>query len=259
MPRAPQALGADPLLFAAMLALAPVLVWQGRRVRRIALALPEAAGPRAGRLGTQDRPLRLLIVGDSAAAGVGAAEQSEALAGRLVQALAAQPGGEGRGVSWRLVARSGVDTAAAIALLDDAWRESGQTLAAEVAVIGLGVNDVTGQVPLARWLQRMDRLAERLVRRHAVRLIVVSGLPPMHRFPLLPQPLRWYLGRRARAFDRALRAWAGRRADTVHAPMPAIADPAAMAEDGFHPGPRAYRAWGEALAATITDRRTGSP
>jgi hypothetical protein len=34
----------------------------------------------------------------------------------------------------------------------------------------------------------------------------LSGLPPMHRFPALPQPLRWYIGSRARDFDRALAA-----------------------------------------------------
>ncbi len=69
------------LLTAAKLALAPVLIVQGRRVRRLALRLPEAAGARAAVAGSGARPLRLLIVGDSATAGVGVARQRDALAG----------------------------------------------------------------------------------------------------------------------------------------------------------------------------------
>lgn len=70
------------------LLLGPLLLWQGRRVRATALRLPEAAGPRTA----EGSALRLLIVGDSSAAGVGAAHQDEALAGRLAQALAARLG-----------------------------------------------------------------------------------------------------------------------------------------------------------------------
>ena len=85
----------------ATLALAPLLWWQGRRVRREALRLPEAAGPRAGVAG-QGRPLRLLLLGDSSAAGVGVADQSDALAGRLVELLGAD-----HRVHWRLEAATG--------------------------------------------------------------------------------------------------------------------------------------------------------
>ena len=71
---------------AAALPCAPLLLWQGRRVRRDTPKLPEAEGPRDGIAGADrpGRPLRLLIVGDSSAAGVGASVQDEALAGRLV-------------------------------------------------------------------------------------------------------------------------------------------------------------------------------
>ncbi|HSN31662.1 MAG TPA: SGNH/GDSL hydrolase family protein, partial [Ideonella sp.] len=55
------------------LALAPLLVAQALGTRRRALRLPEAAGPREGLVGAQgDAPaFRLLLAGDSSAAGVG--------------------------------------------------------------------------------------------------------------------------------------------------------------------------------------------
>lgn len=245
------------MLTAAKLALAPLLIVQGRRVRRIALQLPEACGPREGLVGPHPSPrapLRLLLVGDSATAGVGAAQQREALAGRLAQGLARRLAPQGRPVHWQLVARTGATTADAIALLDEAAQAHGDAMAADVAVVGLGVNDVTGQVPLARWLRSMDALAARLRERHGARLVLFSGLPPMHLFPLLPQPLRWYLGSAARRYDRALADWARTRPGFAHAPMPAMADPAMMAEDGFHPGPPAYALWGEALAEVVAQR-----
>ena len=241
------------LLTAAKIALAPVLIAQGRRVRRIALRLPEAAGERQDVEGDGASTIRLLIVGDSATAGVGAAHQSDALAGRLAASLAGRLGPGTHRVHWHLVARTGSTTADALELLDAAWRERAGALQADVAVIGLGVNDVTGQVSVRRWLRTLEALALRLEQRHGARLVVVCGLPPMHLFPALPQPLRWYLGATARRFDQALRRWAHRRPATVVAPMPQMTDPRMMAEDGFHPGPAAYRVWADALARAIVD------
>src|SRR4051812_12916439 len=52
----------------ATLALAPWLIAQGKRARARTLRMPEPPGARAGAAGT-GTPLRLLITGDSAAAG----------------------------------------------------------------------------------------------------------------------------------------------------------------------------------------------
>lgn len=234
-------------LLAAKIALAPVLIAQGRRVRREALRLPEAAGPRSGAFGAGPPLTRLLLLGDSATAGVGAEHQRDALACRLAEELARTMGR----IEWQLVARSGVDTAEAVSMLDAVWAERGDALRADVVVVGLGVNDVTGQVPVARWLRRLDALVERLQGRHGARLVVLNGLPPMHRFPALPQPLRWYLGACARGHDRALRQWAAARPGLLVHGFPPIGDVAAMATDGFHPGPLAYRAWAGSLAQAI--------
>ena len=84
--------------------LAPLLMLQGRRVRATLPELPEAGGERRGVAGSGP-PLKLMIVGDSSAAGVGAASQEEALLGRTVAALAAS-----FEVDYRLVATSGART-----------------------------------------------------------------------------------------------------------------------------------------------------
>lgn len=226
------------------LALAPLLVTQAVLTRRRLPQLPEAAGPRQGVVGrgAADQGLALLILGDSSAAGVGVDHQRDALAGQLSRALAAQLGAP---VRWQLCARSGVTTAQALALVD-------QAAPADVAVVVSGVNDVVEQVRPARALRHRQALVTALQQRVGVRQVVMTAVPPMDRFAGLPQPLRWLAGRDAAAHESALRRWTAQQPRVSHVPFDLPLDDAALlARDGFHPGAPLYRLWGQALAAHI--------
>jgi lysophospholipase L1-like esterase len=224
------------------LLLGPLLLWQGRRVRATALRLPEAAGPRTA----EGSALRLLIVGDSSAAGVGAAHQDEALAGRLAQALAARLG---RPVGWQLVATSGHSSEQALAAL-----AATELAPADVLVTALGVNDVVDRVAPLQALAALERIHALATERAGVRLSVHCAAPPMQQFPLLPQPLRWFFGRQAARFNAALTSSVAGQASrrVLHLPEEMQSNAAAlMAEDGFHPSPAGYALWAEALADQI--------
>jgi lysophospholipase L1-like esterase len=227
------------------LALAPLLLAQGLATRRQALRLPEAAGPREGVAG-QGALLSLLILGDSSAAGVGVAEQRDALAAQLGHALAGQAP---RQVRWTLVARSGLTS---LQLLDH-WRAHGAPRA-ELAVVVSGVNDVVDQIAPARAQAARAQLADALEQQAGVRHIVFAALPPMHAFTALPQPLRWVAGRDAAAHDRALAYWLHGHPHRTRLAMDLPTDPALLAGDGFHPGAQAYRLWGAALAAHLAEQ-----
>ena len=229
----------------ATIVLGPVLLAQGRHVRRKVRLLPEPEGLREGDSGSGPL-LRLLIAGDSAAAGVGAPTQDDALSGHLVSSLAGC-----LRVQWKLFAYTGATTA-------DLIRHLQQAPAAEfdVVVTSLGVNDVTGRRSLDDWRRQQGQLVALLQEKYAARHILLSGLPPMHRFPALPQPLRWYVGSRARDFDRALARFAEGRAGSEFVELDyAMMALAAMAADGFHPGPAVYRRWAQELARRIIERR----
>jgi lysophospholipase L1-like esterase len=221
--------------------LLPLLYVQGRRARRDTLRLPEPPGARVGGPADERAGLRLLVLGDSAAAGVGAPSQDEALLGQLVAALA--PAGP---VAWRLVARTGATAAG-----------TRQHLAAlppepcDVAVVSLGLNDVVAGRGTAATIADLDAIVDTLQRGWNARHVVLSSMPPIGRFPALPQPLRWYLGRRARALDAALRAWVTGRPGCELLPLDFAFDPSEMAADGFHPGPAMYASWGRAVAARV--------
>lgn len=234
----------------AKLALAPLLLWQGRQVRRRALRLPEAHGPRTGIAGTgHGKPrLRLLVVGDSSAAGVGVRQQHQALAEPLARALAKQLGGP---VAWQLVATSGHRAEDAVKAL----RDAPDLAPADVMLAVLGVNDAVAMAPAALWLDTLDELHACARDRAGVRLTWHTALPPMGRFPLLPQPLRWVLSKEAGRLDAALARHVPRHADRRVANLPptpkGLLPPGWVAKDGFHPGRVGYRRWAEALAAQI--------
>lgn len=224
----------------ATLTLGPLLLAQGRWVRRVTPRLPEAAGPRQGQVG-QGPPLSLLVTGDSSAAGVGVATQQQALAGQLAQRLAPR-----WRVAWSVVARTGLDTRGLAQ-----WLAQAPAQRHDIAVVCTGVNDVTGRVRPDDFVAQLEELVGSLRGRHGVQLTVLSPMPPMQHFTALPQPLRAYLGWQSRRLDAALRRHAQRWPGCALLPAPLPVHPGAIASDGFHPSESTYAAWADAVAATI--------
>ena len=228
------------------LMLSPVLLAQAITTRARLPRLPEPAGARQGVAG-KGQPLRLLLAGDSSAAGVGVARQRDALAHRLSANLARALQVR---VSWHLLARSGLTTAQTLALL----LEEGvgqQHLDADVAVVVTGVNDVVDQVPSHRAVAAREALANWLRNGCGAQHVVFAPLPPVHHFPGLPQPLRWVAGADARRHNQAMRQWVSTRRDVSCVDMEMPLHSGVMAADGFHPGEPVYRFCAGAIAAHI--------
>jgi lysophospholipase L1-like esterase len=226
------------------LLMAPLLIVQGRYVRRVTPRLPEPEGERAGVRG-HGPELHILLLGDSAAAGVGVTTQAEALAGCVVNELAAD-----HRVRWRLEARTGDAVGELVERVEQATHGR-----ADVVLVSVGVNDVTGRTSDAQWRRRLRRLVHLLRERQGARHILLSAVPPMDRFTALPQPLRLLLGARARQLDRVLREIAAADAACEWLDVPVPRGAGAIAADGFHPGPLAYAAWGRAAALAVRRRR----
>ena len=218
--------------------LAPILLAQAVRVRRTTPKLPGAAGPVTGLVDGTGRPLRLAVLGESTVDGVGALTHTEALTGRLAEALAR----DGRAVAWQAVGRTGANARVVREELLPRLEP------ADLVVIALGVNDTIELHSATRYRRDLLDLIVSLRRRVGRIPVVLAGVPPMGRFPALPRPLRDVLGARSAILDAA----AVRLAllpGVVHVPMPpAMLDPATFAEDRFHPGPEGYQRWAEQLA-----------
>jgi hypothetical protein len=185
------------------LALSPLLVAQALHTRARVPRLPEAAGAREGVVGRGAKSLRLLIAGDSSAAGVGVTMQERALSGQLVPLVAARCEAQ---VHWALWARTGLTTAQTFELLRDTALPQ-----ADLAVVVTGVNDVVDQVPSSHAVRAREHITNLLRNRGGAQHVVFCPLPPVHEFPSLPQPLRWIAGADARRHNRALREWVSLR------------------------------------------------
>ena len=145
----------------AKLLLSPVLVAQALGTQMRMPRVPEAAGERIGEVGRGPQ-LRLLILGDSSAAGVGVARHSEALSGHLTRTLAAKCAAR---VRWQLMARSGLTSARCLQ-----WLQSEAPAPADLAVVVLGVDDVVEQVPSRHAVGARESIANHLRNAHGVAL-----------------------------------------------------------------------------------------
>jgi lysophospholipase L1-like esterase len=225
---------------AARILLFPVLAFQAVNVRRSALHLADPVGRRGGVSG-QGPVLRLLILGDSSAAGVGTSHQEEALLGHMRKRLS-----QTNTVHWTVDAKTGATTADTIARQQESQQQK-----FDVVSISLGVNDITSLVPLAVWLRRFAILLQVIEDRFQPDIICVSGIPQMQYFPLLPQPLCWVAGAQAHRFDRALRRLVAGRPGYRFVEMDFGPDVSQMSPDGFHPGPKIYTEWGRKIYRMI--------
>lgn len=217
--------------------LAPVLICQGRGLRRRIPRLPEAADP-AGTAAGAPPAVQLAVVGDSTAAGVGAACHQDALAGMLGAAIARRTGLAGCGPQRRHLkdgARPGAEPGRG------SWRP-------DIVVMLIGVNDLKNMRRLRDWDHDVPALLAAIDETAGQVPVIVCGMAPVSRFPALPQPMRAVMALRARAMDHTLRRVAAGR----HVPVdPQMIGDGFFAEDGFHPSSHGYRAWADVLAGPV--------
>ena len=229
----------------AALPTAPVLFAQGRRLKRDTPRLPDAATPWNGVTPGPD-PLRLLVLGDSTAAGVGAATQHEALPGHLGRELAALTG---RGVSWRAIGENGADARefieryldeACAAFADEGDQNSGS---ADIVFLSIGANDALGLRSRGAFARDIRTILGRLRAASPEADILVSSLPAFFRFELLPQPLKGNLYLHSRSLEDAARAVIAQTAGVHMSSPPPPYTAGFFASDLFHPSEQGYRDW----------------
>jgi len=226
-----------------VLLMLPVTAVEGLWLKFRATRLPGAPGQRTGTVGQGDR-LHLLAIGDSIIDGVGTGCMENALPVLFARALSE---GHGKQVDWRVEGQSGLDIRGLLQRLDSVGAET-----VNVILISIGVNDVTGLTGNQRWRTDVNTLLDRLRSAWPSAQILFAGLPPMSRFPLLPQPLRFTLGWRAETLDSIAAAICSGRPGVHH--VPTVIDPSVhtFSEDGYHPSSESCAAWARELAGFVT-------
>ena len=228
---------------AAAIPLAPVLLMQARKARASIPRLPEAALPWTGSLPGADL-IRLLVLGDSTAAGVGVESQNEALPGSFAQEFGDR---FDRGTAWTAIGENGASSRDIL----ERFIDEATTGRYDVVFLTVGANDALGLRSRRAFARDVREIVRRLREVNPDALLLVSLMPRFDRFRSLQSPLRWNLALHAASLDDAARA-AVRGVDRVFAlPKPPPYTPTFWATDLFHPGPSGYREWAEFVLDTV--------
>ncbi|TCB50657.1 SGNH/GDSL hydrolase family protein [Acinetobacter sp. ANC 4779] len=223
--------------------LIPSLIIQGNAVKKKTLRLAEPEGNRQGMIGSGS-PLSILILGDSAAAGVGVEIQEDALLGAVLNQLKDQ-----YEITYMLEAKTGHSTGQ---VFKTAKSMSAQHF--DVVITSVGVNDITKLTSPKNWIKKQQQLYTEINQKFTPALIIASGVPPMNMFPALPNPLAWLFGQYAKGMNQNLSKFILQQAnmqwieyDLEHFKVLDLA----MATDGFHPSKEIYALWGKQVADKI--------
>ncbi|GAA0228158.1 SGNH/GDSL hydrolase family protein [Cryptosporangium japonicum] len=216
---------------------------QGAWVRAITEAPPPpAAGPTEGVVdGDGGPPLRLLVVGDSTAAGCGVDTHADAFTGNFADALTVRTR---RPVHWRVVGQYG---ATARRIRHRLVPSAGTGY--DLAVLLCGGNDVMSRRGAAQWRDDLTAIVSELEDR-ADRVTIV-GIPPFVTFPALPASLGRYLSGRADALDDVSRQICATSSRTTWVTATGVPTRNFFASDGLHLSATGYRYWARSIASQL--------
>ncbi|MCY6379292.1 SGNH/GDSL hydrolase family protein [Hoeflea prorocentri] len=226
--------------------LAPVAIVSGLRVRAGTPRLSPPQGRPFGVAGQADiAPLRLLVVGDSSAAGVGVDDVSETVGAQLAAILYERTG---KSVSWR---NAGANSAVCAEIRDHVVPNLERIDYTHI-IIAAGTNDAKNFVTAKKFKRGFGGLLYALRAKWPEAVILWSPVIDMRMVPSLPPLLAHILHMRASIINRMGRQLCKERFAMAAAQLYPH-DPAGFSEDGFHAGAAGYRYWAELLADTILE------
>ena len=227
----------------AILPFAPFLYLQGQYVRGKIGRLPDAEGATAGKFGAEESVVKLLVIGESTVAGVGARTHENALAGQFARFLSRKIG---KSVEWYVVGRSGITAKETIYELVPKIPEG----EFDYILLGLGGNDVLRLSSPRKWRRDMTELLGILRRKNPGATFFITNAPAIRLSPVLPNPIKFILGHLSALHDKNSREFTARMEKVLYFPQPTetIED---FFADGIHPSEKGYALWSEKMIETL--------
>lgn len=246
-------------LLGAMVAipLLPLMAWQGKRIRAAVPSLPEAVGPEGISGQGEGKPLRLITIGESTIAGVGAGTHEEGFNGSLAKDLAKMLN---RTVSWRVYARSGY-TARLVRERLLPKIDPGES--PDLIVIGLGGNDSFTLNRPWQWQKDITALVDSLKDRFGIEVpIVFMNMPPIKEFPAFTSLIQFVVGNLVEVLGESLEqivqdmpnVWFANERISMDVWIERVGEGLGMKDffsDGVHPSLLTYQTWAKEMAAFI--------
>ena len=222
----------------------PLLWFQGmklkREVPRLPTPLDRPFGIFKGKGKDKDKEFNILGLGESPMAGVGIAKHAFTLTGltavRLNKLLCCS-------VNWKIQAESGLSLKNLNKLIKEQSDEN-----ADLILVSMGGNDVFQLTPPWVWKNNINTCVKLLFQNDKKPLILFSPVPPVGRFPAIPNPLKIVFGFWEFLLQASL-AQTINSMDNAYLLDGRFPDGKEYyLEDGIHPSSLAYDPWSEKLA-----------
>ena len=218
----------------------PLLWYQGMRLKREVPRLPLPGDSPFGICKGKDKEFKILGLGESPMAGVGIAKHSLTLTGLTAVKLNKLLGCS---VKWEILAESGLSLKNLNKLIGEQLGKN-----ADLVLVSMGGNDVFQLTPPWVWKNNINTCVKLLYEKENKPLILFSPVPPVGRFPAIPNPLRIMFSFWGLLLQASL-------AQTINSMDNAYLlderfpeGKEYYLEDGIHPSPLAYDPWSEKLA-----------
>jgi lysophospholipase L1-like esterase len=229
-----------------ILPFAPFLYLQSKYVRRKIGRLPGAAGATRGKSGTDDvnqTAVKLLVIGESTAAGVGARTHETAPAGQFARFLSRKID---KTVEWHVIGKSGITVAETIKELvplipDEKF---------DYILIVLCGNEVLKLRSPRQFRRDMLRLLKILQTKAPDATFFITNAPAVRLSPVLPHPIKFILGHLSALHDKNIRQFTAPMRNILYFPQPdeVVED---FFADGIHPSEKGYALWSERMIETL--------
>ncbi|MCC0036888.1 MAG: SGNH/GDSL hydrolase family protein [Hoeflea sp.] len=223
--------------------LVPVAVSKGLGVRRVVPRLPPPRGRPRGQSGEGDADIRILVVGDSSAAGVGADRIEETL-GPQVAAILGEA--TGKAVAWR---NAGANSAIAAQVRDHVIPHIEERDFTHV-IVTVGTNDAKNFVTRSAFKKAFGGLLYAIHARWPEARVYWSPVVDMPDVPALPSSLAFILGLRAQIIN-AMGIQLCRERNAIALERLPVEGAEGFAVDGFHANALGYRHWAQHIARII--------
>ena len=224
----------------------PFLYLQGQYVRRKIGLLPDAQGARRGKFGTENETVKLLVIGESTVAGLGARTHETALAGQFAKFLSQKIG---KSVEWYVIGKNGVTAKRTIEELvpqipDEKF---------DYILAGVGGNDVLKLSSPFKWRRDMTKLLGILFEKSPDATIFMTNAPAVHLSPVLPHPIKFLLGELSRMHDKNSQEFTAKMKNVHYFHRPKEITDGFFA-DGLHPSEQGYADWSQRMIEFFSNK-----
>lgn len=233
------------------------MYYQGKKIRASVPELPEAKGleGHCHINGKNERPLKIISIGESTIAGVGVQTHEEGFTGTFAKEISKL---FDFNVDWRVYARSGYTAKRVENKIIPKINES----IADLIIIGLGGNDAFTLNRPTKWKNEIDSLIKSIKSKFPEALIIFCNMPPIKEFPAFTSLIKFTVGNLVEILGEELKEVVTHHENTYYfgekITLRGWIEKFQLKEkkedffsDGVHPSQLTYQTWAKDIAKEI--------